>query len=290
LLKNYDFYGRRKAWKKKEVLMICPHCRQIIPDNNYRCPKCRKIIKEGLDPRDFISKPGKKQTLNLTVLVLIVVIVGLAVMAYFMFQKEAGEGKDNTDIDRSYQPKREVKLDREKRAAARETPVKSNDPWEDATQESFNGQEIEEPGTPGENEPEAEKEEEPEGLYTWVKKESVKKLLLSHTPGEKIDIERLVQRGKTTIIDFYSAYCGPCLRISPLLERLDKKRDDIVVIKIDINRKNVRGIDWDSPVVRQYGLSSIPHFIIYNASGLRTHEGRDAYQQVAQLLNKEGIR
>jgi|GEM_PF-1333968 len=270
--------------------MICPHCRQIIPDNNYRCPKCRKIIKAGLDPRDFISKPEKKQTLNLTVVVLIVIIVGLAVMAYFMFQKDASEGKENTNIDRSNQPKMEVKLDRGKSAAARETPVKSSDPWEDTTQNPSSGQEIEESGTPDENESEAEKEEEPEDPYAWVKKESAEKLILSHTPGEEIDIERLVQRGKTTIFDFYSEYCGPCRRISPLLERLDRKRNDIVVMKIDINRKGVRGIDWGSPVVRQYGLSSIPHFIIYNASGFRTHEGRDAYQQVAQLLNQEGIR
>ncbi len=270
--------------------MICPHCRQIIPDNNYRCPKCRKIIKAGLDPRDFISKPGKKQTLNLTVLLLIIIIVGLAVMIYFMFQKEAREGKDNTNIDRSNQPKMEVKLDREKSAAARETPIKSRDPWENTDQESFSGQEIEESGTPDENESVVEKEEEPEDPYAWVKKESAEKLIRSHIPGEEIDIERLVQRGKTTIFDFYSEYCGPCRRISPLLERLDKKRDDIVVMKIDINRKDVRGIDWDSPVVRQYGLSSIPHFIIYNASGIRTHEGRDAYQQVVQLLNNEGIR
>ena len=270
--------------------MICPHCRQIIPDNNYRCPKCRKVIKEGLDPRDFISKPGKKQALNLTVLLLIVIVAGLAVMTYFIFQKEGTERKDSTNIDKPYQPKKEVKADRGKSAAARETPVKPNDPWEDTTQEPFNSQAIEESGTPGENESETEKEEEPEDPYAWVKKESVEKMIRSHTPGEEIDIERLVRRGKTTIFDFYSAYCGPCLRISPLLERLGRKRDDIVVIKIDINRKGVRGIDWNSPVVRQYGLSSIPHFIIYNASGSRIHEGRDAYQQVVQLLNQEGIR
>ncbi len=276
--------------------MICPHCNQSIPDNNYRCPGCGKIIKEGLEPRDFIPKPVKKQGLNLTYFVLMVIVVGLAVMTYFIFQKEGGKGKDNTNtnIDKSYQPKSEVNVnsDNDKTAVDRETPGESDDPWEDTNQEPFDDQEQdrEEPGIPEKIEWEAEKKEEPEDPYAWVKKESIKKPILSHKPGEEIEIKNLVQEGKTTIFDFYSAYCGPCRRMSPLLERLDRKRDDIVVIKIDINRKGVRGIDWGSPVVRQYGLSSIPHFIIYNASGFRTHEGRDAYQQVVQLLSQEGIR
>jgi thiol-disulfide isomerase/thioredoxin len=280
--------------------MICPHCNQSVPDNNYRCPGCRKILKEGLEPRDFIPKPLKKQGLTLTYFVLMVVFVGMAVMTYFMFQKEGGNGTDNTNkntnIDKSYPPKSEVNVninnDNDKTAVEEETLEESDDPWEDTEQESFDHQEQDrkESGIPGENEGEEEKQEEPEDPYAWVKKEPIKESILSHKPGEEIDIERLVERGKTTIFDFYSAYCGPCRRISPLLERLDRRRDDIVVIKIDINRKGVRGIDWGSPVVRQYGLSSIPHFIIYNTSGFRTHEGRDAYQQVVQLLIKEGIR
>ena len=49
--------------------------------------------------------------------------------------------------------------------------------------------------------------------------------------------------GKTTIFDFYSEFCGPCRKISPRLKRLDELNDDIVVVKIDINRKNVQGIE-----------------------------------------------
>ena len=111
----------------------------------------------------------------------------------------------------------------------------------------------------------------------------------AYDPGEEIDIETLVHEGKTTIFDFYSDYCPPCKTISPLLKELDEKRDDVVVVKIDINREGRSGIDWSSPVAQQYKLRSIPYFIIYDASGSRTHEGRDAYQQVAQLLYREGI-
>jgi thioredoxin 1 len=106
----------------------------------------------------------------------------------------------------------------------------------------------------------------------------------SKNPGDEIDIEDFVQRGNTTIFDFYSEFCGPCRRISPLLKRLDMERDDIVVLKVDINREGTRGIDWRSPVARQYQLRSVPHFVIYDASGTRTHEGQVAYGKVLDML------
>jgi len=111
----------------------------------------------------------------------------------------------------------------------------------------------------------------------------------AYGPGERVDIDTLLHEGKTTIFDFYSDYCPPCKKISPLLRKLDEKRDDIAVVKIDINRKGVRGIDWAAPVVRQFGIRSIPYFIIYDASGSRSHEGRNAYRQVVQLLYQERI-
>jgi thiol-disulfide isomerase/thioredoxin len=108
-------------------------------------------------------------------------------------------------------------------------------------------------------------------------------------PGEQADIEKLAHYGKITIFDFYSEYCPPCRMISPRLEKLDRKREDIVVVKMNINRKNVQGIDWNSPLARQYDLRSIPYFIIYGPDGKLTHEGNSATQRVAQLLTAEGM-
>lgn len=108
-------------------------------------------------------------------------------------------------------------------------------------------------------------------------------------PGEKINLQNYIKPGKTNIVDFYSDYCPPCRRISPMLSQLDKKRDDIVVIKLDINRKGRRGIDWRSPLARQFNLSAIPHFKIYDGSGKLLLEGSDAIKRVYQLLRQEGI-
>jgi thiol-disulfide isomerase/thioredoxin len=94
--------------------------------------------------------------------------------------------------------------------------------------------------------------------------------------GEEIDVTDYLDKGKITIFDFYSEYCPPCKRIAPYLLKLHQERDDITVVKVDINRPGVRGIDWRSPVAQQYHLQSIPHFQIYDAQGRLLAEGQQA--------------
>ncbi len=111
----------------------------------------------------------------------------------------------------------------------------------------------------------------------------------SDNPGEEVDVKKYLQAGKTNIIDFYSDYCGPCRKISPFLVKLDERREDIVVIKIDINRRGVKRIDWGSPLAKQYKLRSIPHFQVYDGQGKLTSEGREAFAKIVDILTKEGI-
>ena len=94
--------------------------------------------------------------------------------------------------------------------------------------------------------------------------------------GEEIQITEYLDAGKITVIDFYSDYCPPCKRIEPYLLKLHYDREDITVVKVDINRPGVRGIDWGSPVAKQYRLKSIPHFQIYDPDGRLLAEGRAA--------------
>lgn len=108
--------------------------------------------------------------------------------------------------------------------------------------------------------------------------------------GEEVNLADHLVKGKTVIFDFFSEYCPPCRRISPLLSQLDEKRADIVVVKVDINRKGITGIDWGSPVAKQYGLQGIPHFKIYSPDGKLAQEGDDAYNRVVELLQGEGLR
>lgn len=85
--------------------------------------------------------------------------------------------------------------------------------------------------------------------------------------GEEINLEDYLVSGKTTVFDFHGDYCPPCRALAPYLEMLHKARDDIAVVVVEINRPGVRGIDWHSPVAKEYEVSSIPYLKIYNADG-----------------------
>jgi thiol-disulfide isomerase/thioredoxin len=108
-------------------------------------------------------------------------------------------------------------------------------------------------------------------------------------PGAEFNVESYLQKGKTNIVDFYSEYCPPCRKISPLLKKLDQQRQDLVVLPIDINRKGVKGIDFLSPLAQQYKLNSVPHFQIYDVDGKLGKEGQEAYMEVLMLLDSAGI-
>jgi thiol-disulfide isomerase/thioredoxin len=102
--------------------------------------------------------------------------------------------------------------------------------------------------------------------------------------GAPVKLNDYLVPGKTVVFDFYSDYCGPCKVIAPKLEALHEKRADIIVVKVDINRPGVRGIDWKSPVAKQYGLNSIPHLKIYGPDGKLMAEDGEKGAKARELV------
>ena len=108
--------------------------------------------------------------------------------------------------------------------------------------------------------------------------------------GQTIDLSKLPVRGKITVVDFFSQYCPPCMRLGPLLEQLAQKRSDLAIKKVDIQRSEVSGkIDWQSPLAQQLGLRSIPHFMIFNAKGKLESQGQEAMKRVLGWLQEAGL-
>jgi thiol-disulfide isomerase/thioredoxin len=102
--------------------------------------------------------------------------------------------------------------------------------------------------------------------------------------GQEVALADYLVTGKTTIVDFYSEFCPPCREIAPSLAKLHTTRDDIAVVKVDINRPDVKGIDWKSPVARQYSLHSIPNFKIFGPDGKLQAEDDAAYELVSKWV------
>ncbi len=108
--------------------------------------------------------------------------------------------------------------------------------------------------------------------------------------GQPIELNKLPVRGKITVVDFFSQYCPPCMRLAPLLEQLAQKRSDLAIKKVNIQRPEVSGkIDWQSPLAQQLELHSIPHFMIFDQKGKLSSEGQEAMKQVIAWLQEAGL-
>jgi thiol-disulfide isomerase/thioredoxin len=111
----------------------------------------------------------------------------------------------------------------------------------------------------------------------------------SQSSGQSLDLNPLLDQGKTTLIEFYSPFCPPCVQLAPVLEQLAAKRPDLAIKKVNINRPEVRGIDWKSPLARQYKLQRVPYFMIFNPGGKLVAEGTDATSRVKRWIQEAGL-
>ena len=72
------------------------------------------------------------------------------------------------------------------------------------------------------------------------------------------DLGYLVENYDKTLIQFSADWCGPCRRVSPVLEDKYKNLNDPLIGYIYID------IDDHKRIAKAFQISSIPHFIIYN--------------------------
>ena len=108
-------------------------------------------------------------------------------------------------------------------------------------------------------------------------------------PGQTLDVKSLLAQGKTTLIDFYSPFCPPCVRLAPIMARLAAKRPDLAIKKVNINRPEVKGIDWRSPLAQKYQIRQVPYFMVFSPQGKLVAQGREAAETVERWLKAAGL-
>jgi len=78
--------------------------------------------------------------------------------------------------------------------------------------------------------------------------------------GAQVDIAKHLALGNVTVVDFYADWCGPCRQLSPSLEQMARTDPEIALRKVDI-------VNWNTAVVKQFNIHSIPHVNVYNRGG-----------------------
>jgi thiol-disulfide isomerase/thioredoxin len=94
-----------------------------------------------------------------------------------------------------------------------------------------------------------------------------------------VELSSLLVTGKITVIDFYADWCAPCRRLAPQLEALVAQDADVYLRKVDI-------VDWKKPVVKQYGIGSVPNVRVYDRSGRLVGRPSSSMEVIRQNIAK----
>jgi len=67
--------------------------------------------------------------------------------------------------------------------------------------------------------------------------------------------EELILGDKPVLVDFWAPWCSYCRRIGPALDRIADSREDILVVKVNI--------DEEPELARQEQIEVIPTLVVY---------------------------
>ena len=88
------------------------------------------------------------------------------------------------------------------------------------------------------------------------------------------------------MVDFSSDYCAPCVELAMFRIQTSKSYPDRYAIRrVNINRPGFNGIDYQSPVSRQYAIRDLPWIVIYDNKA-RVAEGPAARQWLINDIRK----
>jgi len=76
------------------------------------------------------------------------------------------------------------------------------------------------------------------------------------------DFDDVVLRpGRTTVVDFWAPWCGPCRAVEPVLEQLAGDHPDVTFVRLDI--------DANPSTAGRYAVLSIPTVILFEGGQAR---------------------
>lgn len=66
--------------------------------------------------------------------------------------------------------------------------------------------------------------------------------------------EIVMKSKKPVLIDFWASWCGPCMKLAPIIEEIASERSDLVVCKANC--------DSEGALAEKFGIQSIPALIL----------------------------
>ena len=97
--------------------------------------------------------------------------------------------------------------------------------------------------------------------------------------------DEILADDRTVLIDAYATFCGPCKLIEPVIERCAAKREDVDVVRYNVEAPNVKELKLDL-LMQKTVIRKLPTLIMYSRGKvLSTHSGLINYEELESFIS-----